>query len=377
VNARRVQYPVVVEVDYAPRQSRWKAALRLPLSLPVLLFSVLLQGGVTIAVWAAIVVSGRIPRWLFDFEVAANRWTTRAVGYFLILTDDYPPFEGQHSIRYEAQYPTQLYRWKVWIWKLITSIPHFIVLAALSLSLVIAVPVSWFAIIITGRYPVRLHGYVSGVLRWAARVHAYVLSLTDELPPFSLSAQPEDPWPHTKPIATTMGLTAVAGFIAFTAALLILRPGDIVAEVSYQQLVAGELSPGDALVQVDAGQDDFDYSQTGTVELGAATDPADALLPMFSTESGYRLVQFELAVAVQTWEFWEVTESEFRLTDNHGTHHRPLLVLVDGRPPIVELNRGDTASITVVFEIPDPATPAALRLRMDHHIHRTLTYTFN
>jgi hypothetical protein len=98
-NAGPVRYPVVVEVDHAPRQSRWKAALRVPLSLPVLLFSVLLQGGVTIAVWAAIVVSGRIPRWLFDFEVAANRWVTRAVGYFLILTDDYPPFEGEHSIR--------------------------------------------------------------------------------------------------------------------------------------------------------------------------------------------------------------------------------------------------------------------------------------
>ena len=377
MNARRVQYPVVVEVDHAPRQSRWKAALRLPLSLPVLLFSVLLQGGLTFAVWAAIVVSGRIPRWLFDFVVASDRWVVRAVGYSLILTDDYPPFEGEHSIRYEVEYPERLSRRKVWFWKLVTSVPHFLVLGLLGLSLLVAVTLSWISVVITGRYPVRLHGYVSGVLRWAARVHAYVLSLTDELPPFSLSAQPEDPWPLTKPIATAIGLTAVAGFIAFTAALLILRPGDIVAEVSYQKLVAGELSVGDNLVQVDAGQDDFDYSQTGTVELGAATDPADGLLPMFSTESGYRLVQFELAVVVQTWEFWEVTESEFRLTDNHGTHHRPLLVLVDGRPPIVELNRGDAASIIVVFEIPEPVSPAALRLQMDHHIHRTLTYTFN
>jgi hypothetical protein len=99
----------------------------------------------------------------------------------------------------------------VWIWKLITAIPHFIVLAALGLSLLIAVPVSWIAVIITGRYPVRLHGYVSGVLRWAVRVHAYVLSLTDELPPFSLSAQAEETWPHTKTIAAIVGLTAVAG----------------------------------------------------------------------------------------------------------------------------------------------------------------------
>ena len=54
-DGQRVRYPVAVEVDHAPRQSRWKAVLRLPLSLPVLLFSVLLQGGLTFAVWAAIV----------------------------------------------------------------------------------------------------------------------------------------------------------------------------------------------------------------------------------------------------------------------------------------------------------------------------------
>jgi hypothetical protein len=370
-----IWYPVLLEVDHTPRQSRWKAALRLPLSLPVLVFSLLLQGGIVFAVWAAIVVSGRIPVWLFDFEVAVNRWVARALGYFLILTDDYPPFEGEHSIRYEVEYPARLSRWKVWFWKLITAIPHFIVLALLGLSLVVAVPFSWFAVVITGRYPVWLHGYVSGVLRWAARVHAYVLSLTDVLPPFSLSAEPDPRWPYTTKIAPTIGLTAVAGFVAFALAVLILRPGDIVAEVSYERLVAAELSADDTRVQVDAGQDDFDYSQTGTVELDAAVDPADDLLPLVSAASGHRLVEFELTIEAQTWDFLQVTESDFRLTDQNGNHTQPLLVLVDGRPPMVELDRGDTASIIVFFEIPDEATPTALRVRLDHHVHRTLTYT--
>jgi hypothetical protein len=376
-DGQRVRYPVAVEVDHAPRQSRWKAALRLPLSLPVFLFSVLLQGGLTFAVWAAIVVSGRIPRWLFDFVVASDRWVVRAVGYSLILTDDYPPFEGEHSIRYEVPYPERLSRRKVWFWKLVTSVPHFIMLGLLALSLLVAVPLSWFAVVITGRYPVWLHGYVSGSLRWAARVHAYVLSLTDELPPFSLLPEPDSRWPYTTKIATTLGLTVVAGFIAFSAALLILRPGDIVAEVSYSQLRAGEVSAGDTLVQVDAGQDDFDYSQTGTVELSAVADPADDLLPQLTATSGHHLIQFELTMAVQSWEFLEVTESDFRLTARDGDQYRPLLVLVDGRLPLVELNRGDKASIMVFFEVSDTTMPTALRIRMDHHVHRTLTYAFN
>lgn len=376
-DGQRVRYPVAVEVDHAPRQSRWKAVLRLPLSLPVLLFSVLLQGGLTFAVWAAIVVSGRIPRWLFDFVVASEQWVVRAVGYSLILTDDYPPFEGEHSIRYEVPYPERLSRRKVWFWKLVTSVPHFIMLALLAMSLLVAVPFSWLAVVVTGRYPVWLHGYVSGILRWAARVHAYVLSLTDELPPFSLSAQPDPRWPYTTKIATAIGLTAVAGFIAFTAALLILRPGDIVAEVSYSQLLAGELSAGDTLVQVDAGQDDFDYSQTGTVELSAVADPADDVLSLVTAASGHHLIKFELTMVVQTWEFLEVTESDFRLTAQDGDQYRPLLVFVDGRLPVVELSRGDKASIIVFFEVSDTTTPTALRIRMDHHVHRTLTYAFN
>ena len=46
--------------------------------------------------------------------------------------------------------------------------------------------IAWFAILFTGRFPRGLHGLVVGWLRWQARVVAYVISLTDEYPPFSL-----------------------------------------------------------------------------------------------------------------------------------------------------------------------------------------------
>jgi hypothetical protein len=367
---------VVLEIDHAPGQSRWKAALRLPLSLPVLIFSAFLQGGTAFAVWVAIVLKGQIPMWLFDYQVAVNRWAARAVGYFLLLTDDYPPFEGEHSVRYDVVNPGRLSRRRVLVWKLITAIPHFIALAALGLTLVVAVPFGWFAVVLTGRYPASLHDHVLGTLRWAARVQAYVLSLTDELPPFSMLAEPGPRHPHANAIAAAIGLTAVAGFVAFAAALFILRPGDIVAEVPYQRLLAGELSPGETRIQVDSGQDDFDYSQTGTVELSAAADPANQLLPLITPESGYRLVEFELAMENQSYPVFEITQSDFRLTDQHGNHHPPLLVLVDGRPPTAEVDQGETASTIVFFEIPNDTTPAELRLRMEHHVHRTLTYIF-
>jgi len=47
--------------------------------------------------------------------------------------------------------------------------------------------VSWFAILITGRYPPGLSDFGVGALRWLIRVEAYMLLLVDEYPPFSLS----------------------------------------------------------------------------------------------------------------------------------------------------------------------------------------------
>ena len=158
--AAPARYPVQLDVDYPQQQARWKALLRLPLSVPVLVFSWLLQGGVALAMWTAILVSGRIPRWLFEFQVAVNRWQVRAGAYFLILTDDYPPFEGDYAIRYDAKYPERPSRWRLVIWKFVSSIPHFIILSILSLTLVAVMPISWFAILFTGRYPQTLHRYV-------------------------------------------------------------------------------------------------------------------------------------------------------------------------------------------------------------------------
>ena len=158
------RYPIQLEVDYPDQQSRWKALLRLPLSIPVLLFSYLLESSIAVAIWAAILVSGRIPGWLFEFRVAVNRWQVRAGSFLLLLTDQYPPFEGDYAIRYDVQYPDRLSRWKLVIWKFITSIPHFVILFFLAFSLVPVTLIAWFAILFTGRYPQGLHGYVAGPL---------------------------------------------------------------------------------------------------------------------------------------------------------------------------------------------------------------------
>jgi hypothetical protein len=46
---------------------------------------------------------------------------------------------------------------------------------------------------VTGSYPEGMFRFVEGVLRWNTRVTAFVFSLTDRYPPFSLKADPDYP----------------------------------------------------------------------------------------------------------------------------------------------------------------------------------------
>ena len=144
-------------------------------------------GGLVLAHWIVIFLRQRPVNWLFDVIIHIQRFTLRATAYSLLLTDKYPPFEGDWLLSYEVERPEKLSRWRILFWKLLTAIPHFIILIVLWFVVVVVVFISWFAILFTGKFPRGLHGLVAGWLRWYARVTAYVMSLTDEYPPFSLT----------------------------------------------------------------------------------------------------------------------------------------------------------------------------------------------
>ena len=199
-------YPVTFEAEYPERLGRLSTFFRFFLFIPIAIFLALVGGqalsysdvgegtsttlgagwGIVLAIWAAVLVRQYIPHWLFDFQVALMRFQARAYGYLALLTDRFPPFEGEYPVSFDVRYPDRLNRWKVAVWKIITSIPHIIILAFLFVAVFVVVVIAWFAILFTGRYPQGLHTFVVGVFRWSLRVQAYFLSLTDEYPPFSL-----------------------------------------------------------------------------------------------------------------------------------------------------------------------------------------------
>jgi hypothetical protein len=147
-------------------------------------------GGILImAVLVMILFRQKYPRWWFDWNLALARFGYRVSAYMSLLRDEYPSTDEEQAVHLNLKYPDvekdlnrglPLVKWFL-------AIPHYIVLAFLSAAAVVSVIIAWFAILFTGKYPVGLFNFVTGVLRWSLRVSAYAaLLITDRYPPFSL-----------------------------------------------------------------------------------------------------------------------------------------------------------------------------------------------
>lgn len=68
--------------------------------------------------------------------------------------------------------------------RLILAIPHYVWLSLWGVAVGIAVIVSWFATLITGRTPDALHDFIAQYLRYSTQVLGYTLLLADPYPGF-------------------------------------------------------------------------------------------------------------------------------------------------------------------------------------------------
>ena len=204
-------YPVKLEVDYPNKLDRFTTFFRLIWIVPIVLVLAVLEsgagvflgeyandgttqaasivGGLFVATGLMIVFRERYPKWWFDFNLEFNRFSMRIMAYLFLLTDKYPSTVEHQTVHLDIEYPEvqkDLNRWLPLV-KWILALPHYIVLIALFLMMLVSVVIAWFAILLTGKYPKSLFDIVVGVNRYAMRVTAYAILLTtDKYPPFSL-----------------------------------------------------------------------------------------------------------------------------------------------------------------------------------------------
>ena len=94
-------YPVRMEfAGPLEHYSRLKTFFRPLLAIPILILryviNLLLEVG-AFAAWVVIVITGKLPRGLFDLMVLANSYTARSDAYLFLLTETYPPFQDEQT----------------------------------------------------------------------------------------------------------------------------------------------------------------------------------------------------------------------------------------------------------------------------------------
>ncbi len=88
-------YPVRLVLPYPAELSRWLIFIKWLLVIPAIIVyafvGLALLVGLFIA-WWVILITGSMPRGLFDFITGVNRWGYRINAYTWLMTDKYPPF---------------------------------------------------------------------------------------------------------------------------------------------------------------------------------------------------------------------------------------------------------------------------------------------
>lgn len=211
-------YPLTFSVDYPDRNlNRVSTFFRLLIIIPIVCFFVILIDQIILVLVAAatltwydagwrnefllagyialptalmLLVRHKYPRWWFEWNLAQSKLLARILAYLTLLRDEFPSVDEEQAVHLNVIYPDakrELNRWLP-IVKWVLALPHWLVLLCLSIPATGAIVISWFVILITGRYPSPLFEFVVGVLRWFLRVGAYAIILTtDRYPPFQLA----------------------------------------------------------------------------------------------------------------------------------------------------------------------------------------------
>ena len=211
----RHPYPLTLEGDLEPQLSRWLWLLKWLLVIPhvvVLAFLWIAFVLLTVVAFFAILITGRYPRGIFDFNVGVLRWTWRVwfYSYSALATDRYPRFTlaevPEYPARLDVAYPPALSRGLVLVKWWLLALPHYLIVGIFAGGawagwneandggawssggglIGLLVFIAGVTLLFTGRYPRPIYDFVMGMNRWCYRVVAYAALMRDEYPPFRL-----------------------------------------------------------------------------------------------------------------------------------------------------------------------------------------------
>jgi hypothetical protein len=191
--------PVMFDVERPPRFQRVHVLLRVALLVVIgwLGHPVgLLWLGLPVV--AAILVSQKGGRRYLDESgptvTGVLHWILDVIAYLALLTDELPG-QGEHPTRFQVERSGSPTVGSALL-RILYAIPSLIVLAILTFVGVLVWPIAVLLVLVGETYPAGFWRFLLGLVRWEARVLAYLASLADGYPPFTLgtgSAAPAAP----------------------------------------------------------------------------------------------------------------------------------------------------------------------------------------
>lgn len=201
-------YPITYEADFNPTPNRWTTFFRLLLAIPwfiVAMFWGILFIFTHLFAWVAVVILGRYPQWLYDFNSGVVRFSTRISAWVFLQTDVWPPFslndDPSYPIRVNFPPPAASQSRLKAFFRLILALPVvFIVSYGTSYIIQLVGLIAWLTIVFRGYMPEWLFNTLTHLHSFQARVFGYVAILTDDYPPVGLEkAKPVGVAPATTP----------------------------------------------------------------------------------------------------------------------------------------------------------------------------------
>jgi hypothetical protein len=190
-------YPARLTISDDNKIANWRALVHIFMAIPHLIVLSLLgivAQVVGVISWFIILFTGKLPEGLHNMQAMYLRYTNRTVGFMLLLTEEYPPFEFDANALDQTNYPIRSdYDYQgegrnrlTTFFRFIMLIPAMFVLYIVMIGASVVYILAWFAVLFTGKMPSGMRNFLIGTARWGNRVQAYARLLTDEYPPFSM-----------------------------------------------------------------------------------------------------------------------------------------------------------------------------------------------
>jgi hypothetical protein len=188
-------YPISYEADFNPTPNRGTTFFRIILAIPWIIVAyvyVIIAAFSHLFAWVAVVIMGRYPEGLYNFNSGIVRYLVRFYAWAYLQTDVWPPF----GIADDPSYPIRVNiapraesqsRLKAFF-RIILILPMLIVSYAVNYVHLFAAVIAWLTIVFRGYMPEAVNGTLTFCNSFYARVYGYFALLTDDYPPIGIEA---------------------------------------------------------------------------------------------------------------------------------------------------------------------------------------------